>query len=125
MPDQKPEALTDDELRELIEESAGDLLPDETIEAMARAILAHRARISLELKAGAVYRNETGGELHAVQQMQYLTHGSLMRMPGVIFGEVWLMESRSNEWGTVPYLCTPDGLHQHGYRLAEKVAGDA
>jgi hypothetical protein len=46
MPDQTPAALTDNELRELIAESAGDLLPDETIEAMARELLANRARVA-------------------------------------------------------------------------------
>jgi hypothetical protein len=72
----------------------------------------------LEFKPGGVYRNATGGVLHAVQRMVYLTHGSF-RMPAAVFGDVWLMESRSNEWGTVPYLCTAEGLRENGYRTDE------
>lgn len=72
------------------------------------------------LVAGGVYRNGTGGELRAVQRMRYLTHGSLLGMtPATVIGEVWLMESSGDEYGTVPYLVTPDALAVYGYVRAE------
>jgi hypothetical protein len=77
----------------------------------------------LEIVEGGLYRNGTGGELHAIQQMRYLTHGALLGMqPAFVIGEVWLMESRGDMFGTVPFLVTPDELAAHGY---ECVAGEA
>jgi len=50
MPDQTPEPLTNFELREIAETPDGEMLPETTIEAMARELLAARARIA-ELEA--------------------------------------------------------------------------
>lgn len=54
MPDQTPEPLTDDELREIIETPDAEMLPDLWVDSMAREILAARARIAeLERQIGS------------------------------------------------------------------------
>lgn len=45
-----PPALTDQELREIVDNPDAEMLPDATVEAMARELLANRARIA-ELEA--------------------------------------------------------------------------
>ncbi|WP_280245557.1 hypothetical protein [Nocardia abscessus] len=74
----------------------------------------------LAMVKGGLYRNEHGGELHAIEPTIYLNPGRSWRMPAYVFGEVWLMESRSDEYGTIPYLATREGLREHGFALVEE-----
>lgn len=75
-----------------------------------------------ELHLGDIYRNELGGELHAVQRMRYLSSGHLLGgLPAFVATEVWLMESRSEEYGDIPYLIPPAKLAANGYTFAGAV----
>ncbi|MFE7744414.1 hypothetical protein [Nocardia sp. NPDC057455] len=77
-----------------------------------------------EMVEGGVYRNEHGGELHAIEQTVYLHPGRRWRVPAYVFGEVWLMESRSDEYGTIPYLVTREGLWENGFVLVDSADED-
>lgn len=78
------------------------------------------------LHLGDIYRNEHGAELQAVQRMRYLSSGHLLDgLPALVAAEVWLMESRSEEYGDIPYLITPTELTANGYSFAGTVDPDA
>ncbi|MGY1946626.1 hypothetical protein [Nocardia asiatica] len=94
-------------------------------EKAADAILAEfQVGARFEISEGSVYRNEHGGELHAIEPTIYLHPGRSWRMPAYVFGEVWLMESRSDDYGTIPYLVTREGLREHGFVLVNSNGED-
>lgn len=77
---------------------------------------------ALRMVAGGLYRNSLGAELHAIEQMRGEPIGANsnpFRQRIQVFGEIWVVESRDDLFGTQRHLATAAGLADCGYQLIE------
>lgn len=75
----------------------------------------------LELVQDGVYRNLLGAQLHAIKRLDEFGEpkkfGPLNLGCGHVFGEIWVMESEDEIFGTTQHLATSEGLTACGYQL--------
>lgn len=126
-----------DILADIIGEAYGSCSSNEE---MADAILAEGWTVTmpeLSMIPDALYRNSMGAELWAVAhvnrkvaaQMLYATDPLVAAVRAqnpfgsggaMVFGSLWVMESRDELFGTYLHLATPEGLMECGFVLVSQ-----
>lgn len=75
---------------------------------------------------GGRYRNPAGAELWAIEPLHLIaTLSKYTSQFGSTFGDIWVVESRSELFGNDLHLATPEGLVACGYTLISEPAGGA